>query len=209
MSVCTPRCELFCCTETLLMPNVTGEPSCNLVPSSCSRCQCHVPGAELKHFCCVASHNAPPLRHSSWHLTWFSQVNVFTGVNFRSRFFPMFATPSSARVLIQSSRIYRVSSNAGMLHQVRRRRCSADIPSGLSVCPPPPHVPYTLHPALASRIPASIFTKPHSELRSTAHYEFSPILKHARTRQLHLRRRTTHSPLSCAELVTIPSSPRL
>ena len=102
MSVCTPRCEIFCCSETLLMPNVTGEPSCNLVPSSCSRCQCHVPGAELKHFCCVASHNAPPLRHSSWHLTWFSQVNVFTGVNFRSRFFPMFATPSSARVLIQS-----------------------------------------------------------------------------------------------------------
>jgi hypothetical protein len=55
-----------------------------------------------------------------------------------------------------------------MLHQVRRRRSGSDIPSGSAACPPPPLLPYVLHPALVSRIPASIFTKPHSALRCDA-----------------------------------------
>jgi hypothetical protein len=55
-----------------------------------------------------------------------------------------------------------------MLHQVRRRRSGSDIPSGSAACPPPSLMPYVLHPALVSRIPASIFTKPHSALRCDA-----------------------------------------
>jgi hypothetical protein len=126
-----------------------------------------VPCARCQTAYCIFC-RSPLCLTKSDQLTLVSQVNVFTGWLAQTQ--PhgdddcaLHSRPSTC-AFDRHLNIYFFLV-LGMLHQVRRRRVSADIPCGLAVCPPPPQVPYTLHPVLVSRIPASIFTKPHSALR--------------------------------------------